>query len=61
TKVNTRTRLKSGETLLISGYQQSMNSTKNSDYFGVDLFGHRDSASNRHEVMVLLTPVILDN
>lgn len=61
TKVNTRTRLKSGETLLISGYQQSMNSTKNSDYFGVDLFGHRDSASNKHEVMVLLTPVILDN
>ena len=61
TKVNTRTRLSSGETLLISGYQQFIASSNQSDQFGIDLFGHRDSASKKHEVMVLLTPVILDN
>lgn len=60
TKVNTRTRLKSGETLLITGYQQYFASSDNSDHFGIDLFGRRSSRSKKHEVIVLLTPIIVD-
>ncbi|MGB2375813.1 MAG: hypothetical protein ACPH45_04965, partial [Porticoccaceae bacterium] len=61
TKVNTRTRLKSGETLLISGYQQYFASAEKSDHFGIDMFGHKHSRSKKHEVMVLLTPTIVDD
>ena len=60
TRVNTRTRLKSGETLLITGYQQYFASSGNSDHFGIDLFGRRSSTSKKHDVMVLLTPIIVD-
>ena len=59
TKVNTRTRLKSGETLLITGYQQHFASLDKSDHFGIDLFGRRSSTSKKHEVIVLLTPIIV--
>ena len=60
TKVNTRTQLKSGETLLISGYQQYFASSEKSDHFGADVLGRRASVSKRHELIVLLTPVIMD-
>jgi len=60
TRVNTRTRLKSGETLLITGYQQYFASSDKSDHFGIDLFGRRSSTSKKHEVIVLLTPIIVD-
>ena len=61
TKVNTRTRLKSGETLLISGYQQYFASSEKSDQFGIDMFGRKHSRSKKHEVIVLLTPIIVDD
>jgi len=60
-KVNTRTRLKSGETLLISGYQQYFGSSEKSDHFGIDLFGRKYSRSKKHEMVVLLTPTIVDD
>ena len=60
-KVNTRARLKSGETLLISGYQQYFASSEKSDQFGIDLFGRKHSRSKKHEMMVLLTPIIVDD
>ena len=61
TKVNTRTRLKSGETLLISGYQQYIATSDKSDKFGIDMFGRKKSRSKKHEVIVLLTPIIVDD
>ena len=60
-KVNTRARLKSGETLLISGYQQYFASSEKSGQFGIDLFGRKHSRSKKHEMMVLLTPIIVDD
>ena len=59
TRINTRTRLKSGETLLITGYQQHFASLDKSDHVGIDLFGRRSSTSKKHEVIVLLTPIIV--
>ncbi|MFT6905817.1 MAG: type IVB pilus formation R64 PilN family outer membrane protein [Oleiphilaceae bacterium] len=63
TKSNNRARLKNGETLIISGYKQASKDTKGSRTASggaLNFFGTQVSNNSKFEVLMLVTPVILD-
>jgi type IVB pilus formation R64 PilN family outer membrane protein len=60
TKINSRTRLKNGETLIITGYKQTSSKQSKGDNFDLDIFTQKNSNESRQEVLVLLTPIIMD-
>ena len=59
-RINNRVRLKSGETLLLSGFLQNTNTSKGSENFGNGALGFRESEGSRIETLVLITATIVN-
>jgi type IVB pilus formation R64 PilN family outer membrane protein len=60
TRSNNRTKLKNGETLLISGYQQTLSNKKTAKNFGLGFLAQSATTSERVEILILITPQIMD-
>ncbi len=56
---NQRTRLKSGDTLIVAGYRRVKDQTANAKLFEVEALGAKGSESQNIETLVLITPIIL--
>lgn len=61
TRINQRTLVPSGGTLVLAGYYQTSNQTGKNSFLGTGLLGGVGANENKAEGILLITPVILDN
>ncbi len=56
---NQRTKLKTGDTLIVAGYRRVRDETSTAKLFEVEALGSKGSESENIETLVLITPIIL--
>jgi type IVB pilus formation R64 PilN family outer membrane protein len=56
---NQRTKVRTGETLVVAGYRRVSDKTSNAKLFEVEALGSKGSDSENIETLVLITPIIL--
>ena len=56
---NQRTKLKSGDTLIVAGYRRVRDQTAKSKLFTVEALGGKGAESENIETLVLITPIVL--